>query len=251
MPGAEPMVQAGREQRDAVGVLLVHGLTATPQMVRPVAEHLAGLGYAVSAPRLPGHGTSWRHLSRTRYADWLAAVLRAVEDLQEGRRRVVAFGVSLGGALVTDLALRRPDLLSGLVLVNPAFATEDRRLRLLPVLRMVLPFIEGIADDIRRPGPPRELAYRYTPVPALASFLDEWPGLVQRLPQLQVPVLLVQSRHDRVVPASSSDLFREHAGSLDLTQLWLEDSGHVATLDHDAPLLLEQTARFVERVAGR
>lgn len=251
MPGAEPFRQDGRGERDQVGVLLQHGLTATPQMVRPVAEHLAGLGYAVSAPLLPGHGTTWRDMSRTRYDDWLAAVVRAAEELHDDRRDLVVVGVSLGAALVSDLAVHNPDVVKGLVLVNPAFSSEDKRLKLLPVLRRVLPFIEGIADDIRRPGPPRELAYARTPVQSLASFIDEWPRLVDQLPRLQAPVLLMTSRHDRVVPASSSERFAERCGSEEVTRLWLENSGHVATLDYDAPLLMERTAEFVQRVTGR
>ncbi len=41
-----------------VGCLLVHGFTGTPQNVRPLADYLARRGLAVSAPRMPGHGTT-------------------------------------------------------------------------------------------------------------------------------------------------------------------------------------------------
>ena len=60
-----------------VGCLLVHGFTGTPQNVRPLADYLARRGLAVSAPRLPGHGTTVEDLDRTGPQDWLAAAEKA------------------------------------------------------------------------------------------------------------------------------------------------------------------------------
>lgn len=251
MLGADPIHHEGHGKHADVAVLLCHGITSTPQMVRPVADRLAEAGYAVSAPLLPGHGTSWQDMSRTRYADWARAVEGEAQRLRVGRRTLVAFGVSLGGAIVTDLAQARPDLVDGLVLVNPAFAADDWRLKAIPVVKHLLPRLRGIADDIRREGEPRELAYRYTPLKPLHSFVEQWPRIVQSLPRVTVPVLLLRSRHDKVVPAMSSELFLQRVGSTDVTQLWLEESAHVATLDYDAATLIEQTVAFVGRVGAR
>jgi carboxylesterase len=248
--GAEPYRSAGRGAHGDVAVLLVHGITSTPQMVRPVAERLAGEGYAVSAPLLPGHGTRWQDMARTRYADWLGAVVRAAEELRAESRTVVAFGVSLGGALVTDVAARRPELFDGVVLVNPAFGATDWRLRLIPHAKHLVPVAQGIADDIRRQGPPRELAYRWTPLKAFDSFVEQWPRLVRQLSDVHQPVLLIRGRHDRVVPPMSGELFLDSVGSEDVTVHWLEESAHVATLDHDAEELISETLRFVDRVAA-
>lgn len=249
LEGAEPFHSPGSGGRADTAVLLIHGLTASPQMVRPVAEHLAGQGFAVSAPLLPGHGTRWQDMAQTRYADWLRAVLSAAEELRASHRTVVGFGVSLGGALLTDVAAHRPELLDGLVLVNPAFAATDWRLKVIPKVKHVVPVAQAIGDDIVRPGPPRELAYAWTPLKAFDSFIEQWPRLVGVLPQVHQPVLLMRSRHDKVVPPISSEKFLEGVGSKDVTVRWLEESGHVATLDHDAPALVAATLDFVDKVA--
>ena len=94
MAGAEPLHTEGHGANADVGVLLVHGITATPQLVRPTAEHLARQGYAVSAPLLPGHGTTWQLMGRTRYDDWATTVEAEAADLASGRRGPIRPGRS-------------------------------------------------------------------------------------------------------------------------------------------------------------
>lgn len=248
LQGAHPHRSPGAGEHAGTAVLLLHGLTSTPQMVRPVAEHLAEQGFAVSAPLLPGHGTTWRQMATTRYAGWLAAVVSSLEELRAEHDTVVVFGVSMGGALATDVAARRPELIDAMVLVNPAFAATDWRLKVIPHVKSFVPVAQGIADDVRREGPPRELAYPWTPLKAFDSFIEQWPRLVRQLPEVHQPVLLVRSRHDRVVPPISAETFLGAVGSEDVTVRWLEESGHVAPLDHDAEELIAITTQFVGRM---
>jgi carboxylesterase len=59
----------------------------------------------------------------------------------------------------------------------------------------------------------------------------------------------MHSRVDHVVPVASSAHFLKHISSTDVTEIWLENSYHVATLDNDAPLIHDESVRFIERVA--
>ena len=74
MPGAE----AFRHDGGGTGVLLCHGFTGSPHSLRPWAEYLAAAGLSVSLPRLPGHGTTWHEMARTRWGDWYAELDRAL-----------------------------------------------------------------------------------------------------------------------------------------------------------------------------
>ena len=121
LPGAEPFQADGGD----VAVLLVHGFTGTPQSLRDWAEHHAAAGLTVRLPRLPGHGTRWQELNRTRWPDWYAAVERELLALAASGHRVVVGGLSMGGALALRLAQEHPDHVAGLVLVNPAVLYED------------------------------------------------------------------------------------------------------------------------------
>ncbi|WP_158287279.1 alpha/beta hydrolase [Dokdonella fugitiva] len=125
------------------GVLLLHGLTDSPYSVRTLAATYERAGFAVIAPRLPGHGTVPAGLLDVRWQDWRAVVRIAMREL---RARVGAdkpihiLGYSNGGALALDYALDALDdarlpAPQRLVLVSPmiglrAFASLSRWLPL-------------------------------------------------------------------------------------------------------------------------
>ncbi|GAB2680311.1 alpha/beta hydrolase [Thalassiella azotivora] len=243
MRGAEPFSHDGGD----VGVLLCHGFTGTPASMRPWGEHLAAVGFTVRAPRLPGHGTTWQEMNRTRWPDWYTTVDRSLRELRERCRAVVVGGLSMGGALALRLAEEHGPAVAGLVLVNPAVHLEDRRLVALPVLRHVVASLPGIASDIKKQGEV-ELAYDRTPLHALHSMLGLYREVVRDLPEVTAPLLLMRSTVDHVVPASSSALVLARVSSTDVEEVVLEESYHVATQDHDAQRIFERTVEFVERV---
>jgi len=244
-PGAEPFSHDGSD----VGVLLSHGFTGSPVGMRPWAEHLAAEGFTVRLPRLPGHGTTWQEMNRTGWDDWYAEVDRAFVELTERCRAVVVGGLSMGGTLVTRLAEDHGPAVSGLVLVNPAYKVEDPRLAALPLLKHVVPSLPGISNDIKKPGQD-EGAYDRTPLKALHSQVRAWAVVVRDLPSVTQPILLLRSAEDHVVPASSSALLLSRVSSTDVTEIVLEDSYHVATLDHDAGRIMSESAAFIRRVTG-
>jgi len=241
LPGAEPFAADGSE----VGVLLSHGFTGSPQSLRPWAEHLAAAGLTVRLPRLPGHGTRWQDLNDTRWPDWYGELERAFDDLRGRCRQVFGMGLSMGGTLVIRLAEQRPAEVAGLVLVNPSLGTERKDVKYaLPLLHRVVPSLAGIGSDIRKPGV-TELAYERTPLRAMHSLSRLWPLVVADLGLVTAPVLLYRSRVDHVVEPMSGRLLRDGAASTEVSEVILEDSYHVATLDHDAPAIFAGSLDFV------
>lgn len=245
IPEAEPWSAEGGD----VGVLLLHGFTSTPWSVRPVAEALAADGFAIEVPRLPGHGTRWQDLQRTRWRDWVREAAAAFERLKHRTRAQVVFGQSLGAALALYLAQTRGDL-DGLALVNPSVYHEHPLKRLLPLLKWVVPAFPAVGNDIAKPGQD-EKPYPRSPLKAAAS-LFEFQDLVRaHLDDVRVPVLVFTSRQDHLVPVVCGSMVTEGVRSDDVTHVWLERSYHVACLDYDADLIAEQTAAFARRVAER
>ncbi len=244
-PGAEPFAHDGSD----IGVLLSHGFTGSPIGMRPWAQRLADEGFTVRLPRLPGHGTTWQEMNRTRWEDWYAEVDRTFGELAARCAQVVVGGLSMGGTLVTRLAEDHGPGVAGLVLVNPAYRVDNPAIKLLPVLKHLVPSLPGISNDIKKPGQD-EGAYDRNPLKALHSQVQAWTEVVRDLPSVTQPVLLLRSAEDHVVPASSSALLLSRISSTDVTEIVLPDSYHVATLDNDAERIVSESIAFIRRVTA-
>jgi carboxylesterase len=246
---AEEFRQPGSGAHAGIGVLMSHGFTGSPAALRPFAEHLAADGFGVSLPRLPGHGTHWRELNNTRWEDWYAVLDNELERLRKEHDHVFIAGLSMGGCLSLRLAEEHGEEISGLVLVNPSVQTDDKRLAALPVLQRFVPSLAGISNDIKKPGID-EHAYDRMPLKALYSLSRLWKVTREDLAKVTQPVLLFRSTVDHVVEASSGLKVLSSISSRDVTEVLLEDSYHVATLDNDAPKIFADATAFIQRVAG-
>ena len=106
-------------------VLMIHGLTGHgARWHRLAGVHLSEIG--VLAPDLIGHGRS------TYAAPWsIDANVTALAGLIENEAAgpVVVVGHSFGCAVALHLAAQCPDLVSGLVLLDPAVALDGRWMR--------------------------------------------------------------------------------------------------------------------------
>jgi len=251
-PLAEPFVASGEPDATGqrVGVLLSHGFTGSPASLVPCAHYLPEQGLGVSVPRLPGHGTRWQDMQRTTWADWYDEITRAFEKLRADHDKVVVAGLSMGGALALRLAADRGREVEGLILVNPAVNIDRWDVKLLPVLKHVVPAMPGVANDIKKPGVD-EHGYSRTPLKAAHSMLQGYKALCSDLPRVTCPVLFFRSVEDHVVDPSSSRIIMGGLSSRDVTERMLEDSYHVATLDNEAPTIFEESAEFVRRVTAK
>lgn len=244
LAGAEPFSHTGTGE---FGVLLCHGFTSTPQSMRAWAHYLAERDFSVRLPLLPGHGTTWRELNRTGWPDWYRAVATELLALRGNHSRVFVFGQSMGGTLALRLAEEFGEQIAGLVLVNPSVTTQRWDAKLLPVLSWLVPSVPGIGSDIAKPGV-TELAYDRLPVRATASLARLWRVVRADLPKVTQPVLLLRSVIDHVVEPISARIVRESVRSERVVEVLLENSYHVATLDHDAPLIFARSVEFVQEV---
>jgi len=185
----------------------------------------------------------------TRADDWLFAVTRSFEELRRQCSDVFVVGLSMGGTLALRLAQLNPEAIRGVVVVNPSIHSHDRRLMALPVLRFVVRSVPGVINDIKLSGQD-EVGDDRMPLKALYSLTKLWRQTSDDLPLVQCPVLVFGSTEDHVVePTNAMEVVRR-VGSPDVNFFALHDSYHVATLDNDAPLIVEQSLKFVERYAG-
>jgi carboxylesterase len=241
LPGAEPFAHDGSTE---LGVLLCHGFTGTPAGMRPWGRYLAHAGLTVRGPRLPGHGTTWQEMNRTRWTDWYGCVRRELLELRQRCDEVFVFGLSMGGTLALRLAQDYGEAVAGLALVNPSVLSLRRETALLPALSKLVPSMAGLGGDIAKPGVV-EQAYARTPLRAAASLGSLWRLVRQDLAKITQPVLLMHSSVDHVVEPVNSRVVADGVRSRHLEDVLLERSYHVATLDNDAPMIFDKSLEFV------
>lgn len=241
MEGIDPIWEpGGAGPLEGAGVLVCHGFSGSPASVRDWALHLAAQGAAVACPLLPGHGTTWQQMAMTTHDDWYSVLPPALDWVAERSRLLVVAGLSMGGSLALRVAQHEP--VAGVVLVNPSVGTDSPIYRFAGALSKIVPVAKGVGNDIKKPGV-TEPSYDWAPLAAVASMREMWGQVEADLDLVDMPVLLFTSRTDHVVDGYSGRLLRARLPGL--TDHWLDDSYHVATMDNDADFIFEQSTEFV------
>ncbi|NUS36893.1 MAG: alpha/beta fold hydrolase [Pseudarthrobacter sp.] len=231
------------------GIAICHGFTGSPLSVTPWAQYLADQGYAVEVPLLPGHGTDWRQLARTGWRDWYRSYEAAFLDLSARTDACFTAGLSMGGAMALLTASRHP--VAGVSVVNPGLSFYDRRVRVIGLLKFFQRTTVPIQEDQTGAPATNDGDYSLTPLAAVHELKKLFAAAVRSLPAVAAPVQVFKSRTDAVVPPTSLALLRKGLGANLVQVVDLASSGHVATLDVDAPLIFAESGAFVAAHARR
>jgi carboxylesterase len=248
IPGAEPWSHVGAGN---YGAVVLHGFTGNPSSMRGVAEALAGAGFHIELPLLPGHGTSVDDMVPTRWADWVGEAEAAYQRLRQRATNVVVAGLSMGGSLTLRLGADHAEV-AGLVCINPA--AQPQVAEIVEMFRgmaadgtAVMP---GIGSDIADPAA-KESAYEGTPIEPLVSLLvDGIEPLSHEYPTMRMPLLLMNAPQDHVVEPAQAEYLADFYGG-PVERISLERSYHVATQDYDKGLIFESTIEFAKRVTAQ
>jgi carboxylesterase len=231
-----------------IGCVLLHGFTAAPKEMRPLGDYLAARQYTVRGVRYAGHGTSPQDLARTTWRDWVASAEAAVTELRGRCSHVWSIGLSLGGLI--SLYLAEEHTVDGACAIAPAIFPPDRR---MSFARWLTPFMRYTRKDLADLHDPVALAehadYDLFPTRAVAELNALMRHTRRRLTQIEVPLLLIFARHDRVVPLSTLDYIWARVASTDKQQLVLERGGHIVTEDYDKEIAFAAIERFMRNHA--
>ena len=238
--GAEPVFV----KRGASAFLILHGWCATAESVRLLTAGIAGGGYSVLAPTLPGHGTTAQDMISRGPADWIHAAHRAFQLLGRHFNAVHVVGVSMGGALALQLAALEPDQVASVTTVNaPVFLSNSNL-----AIEVMLDPPESSLTNWNAPsffGPPvPEITYEQR---SRKSGMDLFTAAAlarEALPAVRAPLLVFHSRHDPIVPPSCAEEILAIAGSAVKRRIWLHNSFHTSQLDVDHKQIVTTTLEF-------
>lgn len=238
MPGSEPFFLPGGEH----GVLLVHGFTGAPSEMRLAGEYLHNLGYAVLAPRLPGHGTTPREMAKTTWNHWYGNVEDGYHLLAGVCSTVSVVGLSMGGLLALKLASEYP--LKRLAVLSAPIYIANKQLPLLPLYRLFTDFVPKKRKRLPDIGEDYSITYEVTPLSSLSSLLALIKEVDALLPSIHVPTLVVQSKKEHTVKPESAQHIYDNLGSTEKKLVWLNNSGHIVTLDRERDTVFQEISQF-------
>lgn len=225
-----------------VGVLLLHGLTATTAEVRPLAQRLHEAGYTVAGPLLPGHGTTPDALNETTWHDWAWEAQLGYEYLATICDHVFVGGESTGAALGLYLASKQPEI-AGVLAYAPAIklamAFHD-----LARLYVAAPLVDAIPKENVDSNPLWQ-GYKVNPLRAVMELVRLGQEVRRRLPQVRQPVLVMQGRHDQTIAPESGELVYTGVSSAVKAFHWLENSGHIILLEEEREQIAAVTLAFL------
>lgn len=243
---------------DGPAVVLLHGLGLDGTLFDAALPHLPA-GLRLIRPDLRGHGAS--DVPPAPYG--MGAMIRDVERVMDHLRLrdAVVVGVSLGGLIAQGLAVKRLDLVRGIVLSNTAarIATPGIWADRIKAVR------EGGLAAVAQPTLERWFARSFCDTPPaqalLARFLttdpEGWCGGAAAIagadfrevtPGLRLPCLAIAGAHDGSTPP---DLVRELAAMIPGSRFaLLRQAGHLPMVDAPADWAAE-VADFLGAIGHR
>jgi carboxylesterase len=234
----------GSGENSKVGIVLVHGFTSTPSVMRPWGEFLNSHGFSVRVPLLPGHGTSIADLDNVTWQQWPAEIEIQINHLLIDCEKVFLCGFSMGAAASLHVAARYQSQLTGLILVNPMIHRKNVWPAAVKIASQFIKSFGTAGSDIKA-GDVIQWKYDRTPMRAAHQLLRLLEETRPLLPTIKLPLLLFRSAIDHTLPASNSELILSSIGSDEKREITLHNSYHVAPLDHDQEQIFSESLKFI------
>ncbi len=243
-----PFLWEGSEHAE-IGILLIHGFTATTAEVRPLARRFHEAGYTVAAPLLPGHGTTPEDMNRRRWTEWVGAAKEMLNALRERCDLIIVGGESMGGLTALYLASRYEEI-TAILTFAPAIEVASPKAKLAPLLAQINPIIPKPGSEKTTPQTPADelwQGYRVVPVRALWHLMRMQKVMRRRFSLIEQPTLIVQGRLDSSVTADGPAILARELASSWIEIHWMAHSTHCVLLDGEREEVEALALEFVER----
>jgi carboxylesterase len=258
-------------------VVLIHGLTGTPNEVRFIANALHKDGYSVICPRLANHGAPVRILKYSRWQDFYGSVrdIFLKGKLAGNTGPVFTSGLSMGALLALLAADEFKERVAGVSCLAPTLFYDgwnapDSKF-FLPLgyhtfLKYLFYFKEeppyGIKNEtiqqrihkyyadakLEETANVAQYGYPYFPVALLCQLKFLVRHLSAKLPGMRFPVQLIQAKDDDMTSTANSKFIYDRISSETKEMIFLYNSYHVITADQERDVVAEKMRQFFGRI---
>jgi carboxylesterase len=252
------------------GILLIHGLTGTPNEVRGIARNFNQEGYSVYGVQLAGHCGNIDDLIQTTWQDWYKSVCNAAEILKQSTDQIFIAGLSMGALLALKYASEHH--VDGVISYSPTFKYNGWSIPLWSKLLapVALPIVSKInylkhnAFDEAEPYGIQNENLRQRIVTAMNSGDSSEAGLpgnpwislrqLQKLSRnvrknlsaITAPCLCLHAYDDDIAHRKNSEIIYNRISSSHKKLIWLYKSYHMITIDNDRKQVITESLQFIQ-----
>lgn len=218
------------EKSDKIGILLVHGLGASPYQTKELANFIADKNITVYSIRLSGHGTNLDDMESKSFKDWYSDVEKGFDFLKNKTKKVYVLGVSSGASLSLELAKNRNT--DGLIVIAPPIYLTSKAAKYAFIIKYFKRYTYT-GTDITQIGH----SYENLPIKSLAEFVGLIKKSSKNLEKIDQPILIIQSYKDDIVMPKSAEYVYENINSSEKEILWVNSIKHgiIRVYEDDTP----------------
>lgn len=204
------------------GVLLIHGLGASPNEMRELGDFLYSNGFTVLGVRLDGHGDGFEYLKSSTWQNWYQDVSYSYNILEHLSDEVYVVGISTGATL--GLMLAEKEEFEGLVAIAPAVIMKDWKLKFISLIKYFVESQKRILSEEEK-----EIYNEFLPTKTLEQLMKLIKIDKASLNKVNEQILIIQATNDPRVNRESAEYVYGHVGTEKENKAitWVESDKHV------------------------
>lgn len=243
-----------REQEGSDTIIVfIHGFFGSPSQFWELSQIAWEKGYSIASLLLPGHGGSGREFTRTPGRQWVRFAMQRIRRYALKYRRVLLVGHSMGGLLSLHASLFPENHVVGVFLLNTPLSIHFTPRGTANGLKAVFApqkYLDVVArsyrqvNSVQRMAPPQYLQM----LPRVADLQKLMHRVREELPQVRVPVTIVQSRRDETVQWRSAVDLSAGMKNAPCRVVWLQNSWHSYYISGEKEAVEREFGWFLERI---
>lgn len=228
----------------AVGVVLLHAYTGSPNDMNMLARALEREGFGVMAPLFAGHGTlEPQDILRQDPNTWWQQTQQAVAHMQTQYEQVAVFGLSMGGIFAMKAIAELPTVTFGGTFCAPITPGTEN---IMPNFMKYNHYMRRLAEQ-----PADEEVVRPLLATQLKAIRTVAAGVAAELGAVKKPVFIGQGGADKMIDPQRAVTLKAAMKHAAVSWHWYEGADHVITVNSAHHQLEQDVITFSKENEGQ
>ncbi len=228
------------------GILVIHGFTSSTTESVPIAKIFEEQGYSVSAPLLPGHGTTSKELDQTKWWQWTQKAEKEYEWLKKHNDKIIIGGSSMGGVISLYLASKLK--IDGVFTLGTPYDLSLKVKILVTLLNTVKRSLKKPAKTIKYYEKTGLKSYYEYPPRAMKQLTILFKQMQKNLHKVSAPYSGHFGAKDDLMTPKDPLIIMSKIKSKKANTIWYKSSGHILITEPDWEKIKQNLLFFVKTI---